>query len=280
MQIIDSHIHFWEPSTLRYGWLADAPTINKPYLPADLPARGDGWQMDALVFVEADCAPEQCVQEANWVTQLAQQDPRIQAMVAATRLEQPNAQATLEQLQAYPIVTGIRRLIQSEPLGFCVQPAFIAGVQLLPRYGYTFDICIKHHQLPDAIELVRQLPNVQFVLDHIGKPNIKDGFMDDWRKHISALARFENVSCKLSGMVTEADLDHWQPAQLSPYIEHTLEAFGVQRVMFGGDYPVLELAHIRYSDWVALVLLALQSLSAAEQHAVLYQNAAKFYRLT
>jgi L-fuconolactonase len=153
-------------------------------------------------------------------------------------------------------------------------------VQSLARYGYSFDLCIKHYQLPDVIELVRQCPDVSFVLDHVGKPDIKTGLLDPWRDNITALAQFPNVWCKISGMVTEADVDMWQPVHLTPYIDHVLEAFGPKRIMFGSDSPVLRLAHLTYEGWVKVALAALQSLSEAEFQQVFCDNAQQFYRLS
>ncbi len=277
MKIIDSHVHFWDPHHLRYKWLDDLPTINKPYMPADLPAAGDGWQMDGLVFVQADCSPEQAIDEVAWVNRL--NDPRIQAIVAYAPLEQENFRETLDKLKQYPNVKGIRRLIQSEGDGFATQQRFVDAVRVLPEYGYSFDICVLQHQLPDALQLVEWAPDVQFVVDHVGKPDISTGEIERWKLNMTRMAAFDNASVKLSGMVTEADLDNWKPEHLQPYIDHVLAAFGPGRVMFGGDFPVLELAHTDYEGWVKTAFNATASLSEADKQRVFYDNAKAFYRL-
>jgi L-fuconolactonase len=280
MNIIDSHIHFWHPTHLRYSWLASSPILNRVYLPRDLATSGEGWTMEALVFVQADCYPEDGLKEAEWVAGLAEEDARIQGIVAYAPLEQGNdARNYLNTLVKIPLVKGVRRLIQSEPLGFSTQPSFVAGVKLLREYNLRCDLCIYHPQLPDIIELVRQCPEIDFVLDHIGKPGIKDGLLDPWRENIKTLAQFPNVYCKLSGLVTEADHQHWTPMQLQPYIEHVLEAFGTNRVMFGGDWPVVLLA-ASYENWVETALNATKSLSEDEKNLVFYQNAKTFYGLS
>lgn len=279
LKVVDSHVHFWNPNELHFGWLADLPILNQPVLPDHVPLEGPGWTTDALVFVQADCLPTEGLAEAAWVSELAQQDARIQGIVAFAPLETPDALSALEALQAYPLVKGIRRLIQSEQPGFCTQPAFVQSVQSLPRYGYSFDLCIKHHQLPDVITLVSQCPEVSFVLDHIGKPDIKAGLLDPWYEHIKILAQFPNVSCKLSGLVTEADMDMWQPMHLTPYIDHVLASFGPSRLMFGSDSPVLRLAHLTYEGWVKVALGALQSLSESEIQQIFGENARAFYGL-
>lgn len=279
MNIIDSHIHFWDPKHLRYEWLDDVQPINKMYLPADLPADGDGWSLEKLVFVQADALPEQGFDEVRWVNQLAVNDNRIKAIVAFVPLENHNFHAALDVMQDMPKVKGIRRLIQSEGRGFATKKHFIDAVRILPDYNFSFDICVRHNQLPDVLHLVEHCPNVAFVLDHMGKPDIKNGEIDIWKNHITKLAEFENVQCKLSGIVTEADPDDWSPAQLQPYIDHVLETFGTNRLMFGGDYPVLELANITYADWVKITLDALANLSETEKTSVFYENANTFYRL-
>lgn len=279
MKLIDSHIHFWDPSNLRYRWLDELDPINKPHLPADLPRAGEGWEMEKLVFVQADCLPEQGLEEVKWVTELATEDDRIRGIVAYAPLENHNFHAVLDVLQENPLVKGIRRLIQPEGHGFATQEHFIDAVRNLPDYNFSFDICALHDQLPDAIRLVEHCPDVRFVLNHVGKPDIAKGDISLWKSNITRLAAFENVYCKLSGMVTEADPDNWTPDDLQPYIDHALEAFTPARLMFGGDYPVLKLAHITYDGWVQTALNALTSLSEDEQKQVFYHNANTFYRL-
>lgn len=278
-KIIDSHVHFWNPSHLRYDWLEEAPKINKPFLPPDLPKSSKGWEMEKLVFVQADCVPKQGLDEAKWVTELAQDDARIQGIVAFAALENGDSErSTLEQLADMSLVKGVRRLIQSEALGFSVQSDFIKGVQMLSDYNLSFDICIKYPQLADTIELVKQCPNVSFVLDHIGKPDIAAALLDPWREQIKILASFDNVQCKISGMVTEADMENWTPDDLQPYIDHVLECFGIDHVMYGGDWPVVTLA-ARYERWMQTALDAVIGLSDAEKDKLFYDNAKAFYRL-
>lgn len=276
-KILDSHVHFWEPNTLNYPWLADIELLNKSYLPADLPKSDDGWQMEKLVFVQADCVPEQGIDEAKWVASL--DDERIAGIVAFAPLEKGAAvQDELDQLSEIPKVKGIRRLIQSEAMGFSVQPQFIDGVQALAAKNFSFDICVVYSQLLDVIELVKQCPDVSFVLDHFGKPAIANGEIDQWRNHITQLAEFDNVQCKLSGLVTEADHQNWSIADLRPYYEHVLESFGTNRLMFGGDWPVVKLA-ADYERWVQTALLLTHGLSDSEKDAIFYQNGHDFYKV-
>jgi L-fuconolactonase len=178
-----------------------------------------------------------------------------------------------------PLVKGVRRLIQGElDPEFCLRPRFVRGVQLLAEYGLSFDLCITHEQLPSVIRLVEQCPDAAFVLDHIGKPDIKDHLLDPWRERIATLAEHPNVMCKLSGMVTEADHAAWTPDDLAPYVAHVLAAFGEDRVMFGGDWPVAFQA-TTYPRWVATLDDLTATLSPGAKRKLWAENAPRFYRL-
>lgn len=278
-KIIDSHIHLWDPNHLTYPWLEEVPDINRPFLPDDFSNSVGDYPVCGQIFVQAACLPEQGLDEVEWVSQLAKTYGGVLAIVAFAPLEiGQDAKQNLEHLSQFPLVKGVRRLIQSEPLGFAIQPEFVAGVKQLAEFDLSFDICIKHHQLGNVLELVKQCPDVNFVLDHIGKPDIAQAIHDPWKQQMSELAAFSNVLCKLSGLVTEADHAQWKPADLKPYIAHVLETFGPQRVMFGSDWPVCRLA-ASYQRWLELALEATAGLSEAERHQVFYQNAANFYRV-
>lgn len=274
--ILDSHIHFWDPNHLSYPWLEGLP-INQTYLPEDLLVAAAAVDLQGIVFVQADCIETQGAAEAEWVAQLAQAEPRIRAIVAHASLEKGEAvRGDLEILAGNPLVKGIRRLIQSEGLGFATQPDFVRGVQMLPEFDFRFDICIRHPQMEDAIELVRQCPQVTFVLDHFGKPGVAQNLMSPWREQLVTLAGFPNVWCKISGLATEADHDNWSREQLRPYIEHTLETFGIDRVFYGGDWPVSTLA-IDYQSWIDTINWATPGLSDDERNKLFVTNAAQFY---
>lgn len=277
--IVDSHIHFWDTGNLHYEWLASVPKINKNFLPEDLANASEDADLQKIVFVQADPSAEQGLAEAAWVSELAGAEPRIEGIVAFAPLEHgEKAREYLKALNAYPLVKGVRRLIQSEPLGFSTQPDFIRGVQLLPDYGFSFDICIYHPQLQDAISLVEQCPDVSFVLDHIGKPDINNKIIEPWATHIKTLAGFPNVQCKLSGMVTEAHHDHWTKEDLKPYADHVIASFGTDRLMYGGDWPVSELAS-DWTEWLETAQWLLADLSEEERQKVFCDNAIEFYRL-
>ncbi len=281
-KVVDTHIHYWDPNTLTYAWLADVPDIAHAHGPRELQAqegKTDRFELDQIVFMQADTDDTEVVQEAEWVNNLAESvDQRITGIIACAPLDK-GAEAELEALQALPRVKGIRRLIQGQPPGYAIAPQFVAGVRSLPSYGFSFDLCIHHEQLQETIELVEACPDVDFILDHIGKPDIKAQLFDPWREGIRTLAQHPNVVCKLSGMVTEADLDHWTTADLQPYADHVIESFGVDRVIYGGDWPVSLLGVQHWGHWVDTLDDLTASLSDEEKQKLFHDNAVRVYRL-
>ena len=278
--IVDTHIHLWDPSVLRYPWLDEVPFLNKPYLLEDYRNACGAVDVGTMIFVQCDPDPDENLKEAEWVASLAKEDPRIRGIVAGAPLEKGNgARPLLEQLSEIPLVKGIRRLIQSEGIEFCIQPDFIIGVQSLEEFGLSFDICIYHRHLANTIQFVKQCPNIQFILDHIGKPNIKDQLFEPWKREIKELSEFPNVSCKVSGLVTEADLENWTRENLKPYIDHVIECFGFDRVIYGSDWPVAAQA-TEYPRWVETLEWAVNGCSGEELRKLFRDNALQFYRVS
>jgi L-fuconolactonase len=279
--IIDSHVHLWEPQRLRMPWIDGNAVLERPFLPADYAEHTAGVEIEAMVYLEVDVAPHYALYEPRWVLEQAQDEPRIKGIVAHAPVEYgERCRAYLEALlETGPLLKGVRRLIQGEgEAGFCTRTNFVRGVQLLGEYGLSFDICILHHQLADAIQLVQQCPDTQFVLDHIAKPAIRTGLLDPWREQMTALAALPNVHCKISGVATEADHANWTTDDVAPYILHALDAFGPDRVMFGGDWPVVLLAS-PYAHWVATLDALTEGLSDAAKRKLWADNARRFYRL-
>jgi L-fuconolactonase len=177
------------------------------------------------------------------------------------------------------LLRGIRRLIQNKPdPDFCTRPGFVEGVRRLARYGLHFEICVYHHQLGAAIKLARQCPDVPIILDHIGKPGIRHDLIEPWWSQVRALAELPHVHCKVSGVITEDNHDRWTENHIKPYVDRIFDTFGIERVMFGSDWPVSELTH-RYFDWVAILDRFTSACSNEERHKFFRQNAIRFYRL-
>ncbi|OOQ57914.1 amidohydrolase [Mucilaginibacter pedocola] len=278
--VVDAHLHLWDPQLLRYPWLDDVPMLNTAHLIADYNQQTEGIEIERMVFVQCECEPSQCEQEAAWVTGIAKQDKRIQGIIPWAPLELgEGAKQVLDRMAQNPLIKGIRRIIQFEAdADFCLRPGFVQGVQLLPAYNWSFDICVAHHQLPKVIELVRQCPNVAFMLDHFGKPDIRNWDFMQWEKDIEILAQFSNVDCKLSGLVTEADFENWTAAQLKPYVDAVLKHFGPDRLIFGGDWPVVRQAST-YKRWKETADELLAGLSHDDRYKIYNANAVRFYKL-
>ena len=279
--IIDAHVHLWNPHRFRMPWLDTIDALNQPFGVDEFHAHTHGIDVAALVFVETGVAPAYALLEAQWAAAQAQHEPRLRGIVAAAPVEHGDGvRAYLEALAAIgPQVKGVRRLLQDEPdPHFCLQPAFVRGVQLLAAFNFSFDVCIRHEQLPGVVELIGQCPDVQFVLDHAGKPAIGAGEDDPWRAQMYALAALPNVVCKISGLVTEADHHRWTMADLQPYITHALDVFDEERVLFGGDWPVMLLAST-YTRWVQTLDLVTAHLSETVQRKLWVENARHVYRL-
>ncbi len=279
--IIDAHVHWWHPPRLRYPWLASVPALHRSFLPADFSAAIGSAPMAKAVFIECGCDPAQNLEEVAWVSALARQESRLGGLVAQINLEKGEAALPeLRQLAANPLVKGVRYSLQdqSDP-GFCLRPGFLGGVRLLSQFGFSFDLCIRHHQLALAAEMVGRCPEVAFVLDHLGKPNIRERQYEAWAKDLKNLAALPNVCCKLSGLTTEADLAQWQLADLRPFARHALECFGPDRLLYGGDWPVCTLA-TSYTRWLETVQTLIADLGETDRHKIFFGNAQSFYRLS
>lgn len=281
MSIIDTHMHLWNPEHFRMPWTDGDILLKRPYTIDAYREHTAAVQIEAMVFVECDVAPQYAFLEAQWAVERTKTEPRIQGIVAACPVEFGlRTRAYIEALVALsPLVKGVRRLLQDErDANFCLQAEFVRGVQLLSDYQLSFDICIRHWQLPAVIALVRQCPDTQFMLDHLGKPDVKVHRLEPWRTQIRELAALPNVACKISGLVTEADAAAWEIDDLIPYIEHVLEVFGEDRVAFGGDWPVM-LGASSYIRWVKTLQACTNSLTEEAKSKLWSENARRFYRL-
>lgn len=275
--MIDSHLHFWNPERLTYDWLKYVPPISGHMGPEEFAGTAD---LEGAIFIQADCA--QALEEVDWINSL---NFPILGIVAYAPLElgdTPNIHA----LKAKPKVVGIRRNAQNEPDDFMISEGYLAGMIAAARAGFSLDMCVRARQLPELRQALGQLykavPDTRVILDHLGKPDIKahgaDISGDDWANEINALSALPNLFCKLSGLPTEADWDDWTPEQLRPWLDHVLKAFGPSRCLFGGDWPVVDLAG-GYSRWQAIVAAALSHLSLDEQAAVWSGTARSVYQV-
>ena len=278
--IVDSHVHLYDIKRFGYGWLAGVPKLNRTYLLEDFDRARETIVVDKIVFAEVAVGPGLHLGEAAFIQELADRDPRLCGIVAHLPLENGIAvESDIVALKRLRNLSGARRLIETERNpAFCLEPQFIAALRLLPKYDLTFDICIKHTAMAYALELVKRCPEVSFVLDHIGKPDIKNGLREPWWGQLRELAHYPNVVCKVSGVITEADHQQWTADQVKPYVSHVIESFGFDRVMYGSDWTVSELSHT-YPDWVEIIDDVVTGASEAELHKLYRDTAIRIYRL-
>ena len=276
LKIIDTHQHLWDTANLEYSWLEDFDLLAKRYTAEDYREAIGDLNVVKSVHVEGDPAETDVVKEVEWLTEIAETDGMIGAIAAAAPLEKPNAEAILAQLVEFGFVVGVRRMAWHHPNPqFYASPELINGVKLLTKFDLSFELCANQTQLPAAIALVKATPDVRHALNHCGGPDIKGGQFEPWATHIRELAAFENVHCKVSGLVTTAS-ENWTREELKPYIRHLMETFGYERLMFGSDWPVCTLA-ATYQEWVAVLLWAVEDASDSEKNRLFYENASGFY---
>ncbi len=279
--IVDSHVHLYDVKRLGYAWLQAVPKINRTYVTGDFHTARGNVDVDRYVFAEVSVNPGLHLEEARFVQELADRDPKLAGMIAHLQLEKgPSAvEEDIVAIKKFRSLRGIRRLIEIERNpAFCLEPPFLAALKLLPKHNLPFDICVKQFAMTYAIELVKRCPEVSFVLDHIGKPDIKNGLREPWWSQLRELASFPNVVCKLSGVISEADHGSWTAAQVKPYMAHAIECFGFDRILYGSDWTVSELTH-RYPDWVAIIDEVVAGASNTEKRKLYRDNAIRTYRL-
>ena len=274
--IIDSHQHFWHYEPAKHAWIDDAmAVIRKDFEPSDLAAVYKEHGVDGCVAVQAD----QTIAETDFLLKLSDEYDFIKGVVGWIDLRGANLQNQLEVYQSKQKLKGFRHVVQGEAdPNFLLRPNFLSGISLLEKYNYTYDILIFPHQLGATLEFVKRFPNQKFIIDHIAKPYIKDGFFDGWAVLMREIGKQKNVFCKVSGMITEADYNLWTPEQIEPYMQLVLEAFGPERLVFGSDWPVCLVAG-NYQQVKSLVTDFISKLSESEQKRIMGMNAINFYNL-
>ena len=275
-EIIDAHHHFWEIGRFDYVWM-DAPVLlplRQNFLPEDLSPILRRLNVKRSVFVQTISN----LQENRWIFSLMDRHDFLAGMVGWIDLTSDAIEEQLDEFADHPKFVGVRHQTHDEPDGWLDRPDVLRGLGALARRSLPFDLLLFPKHLKHVPELARRFPGLPMVINHIAKPAIKEGRLDDWESGFREAARCENVYCKLSGMVTEADWEHWKPADLRPYIEIALEAFGPSRLMFGSDWPVCTLAGGYERAFKALAENT-SDLSEAEQAAIWGETAKQFYNL-
>lgn len=273
---IDSHQHFWKFHPVRDSWINDEMNlIQRNFLPDDLYPLLSANGFDGCVAVQAD----QSESENDFLLALATNNDFIKGIIGWVDFEAPNFEEQLKHYSNNPLIKGFRHVLQAETQrDYMLRPAFLNGIGLLKKYNFTYDILIFPDQLKFTEQFVSRFPDQLFVLDHIAKPDIKNQKMDNWNADITALAKYPNVYCKLSGMVTEANWNGWKPTDFTPYLDVVFNAFGVRRLMYGSDWPVCLLAG-GYKPALEIIQQYSAQLTTNEQALLFGGNAVRFYRL-
>jgi predicted TIM-barrel fold metal-dependent hydrolase len=280
MQIIDTHQHLWDPDLFRYSWLDSLPALNRSFRMPDYLAAAKGLGVVKSVHLEADVDEPYMLDETRHLLALADQpDNPLEGIVASARPESEDFKSYLDKIAGHPKLKGIRRVLHTQPDEVGQGATFLNNVASLSDYGLSFDICVLARQIPIAIKLVSKCPEVVFILDHCGVPQVKEKTLDPWRSYIAEIAKFPNVSCKISGLVAYADPERWTAEDLRPFVEHAIASFGWDNVLFGSDWPVCTLS-ASYRQWVDALLAITREAGEANQRKLFYDNAVRVYRLS
>lgn len=272
---IDAHQHFWYYNATDYAWIDDSmKAIQRDFLPSDLEPILQKHNFDGCVLVQVN----QNEAENDYFLKFAELYDFIKGVVGWIDLKADNLPERLEYYRQFAPLKGFRHIVQGEPIGFMRDEQFIKGVQQLAPHNYTYDVLIYPSQMKDAVHLIRQCSDNQFVIDHIAKPYIKDKEIVRWANYMQKLSEFPHVMCKVSGMVTEADWHNWKKEDFYIYLDIVFECFGPDRIMYGSDWPVCLVA-AQYEQQLEIVESYFDKLSSTEKAKIFGENAAKFYHL-
>lgn len=275
MRIVDTHCHLIYLDKLAYPWLADLPALNKSFTLADYRPQAERAGITDVVHMEVDVAPSDMAAETDLIAGLGKP---VVALIPSCRPEENGFADYVEQTAAVAGVKGFRRVLHTQPDELGTRPIFAENLKRLAHHKLSFDLCVLPRQLPIGAELARKCPDVQFIVDHCGVPNVKDQELDPWREQMRALAALPNVACKISGIVAYGNPVSWQVADLRPFFEHCIDAFGWDRVVWGSDWPVCTLT-ADLGRWVAATHTLLEGTSDDEKERLLSRNAERIYRL-
>jgi L-fuconolactonase len=272
---IDAHQHFWKFDPIRDSWIDETmQKIQRDFLPEDLLPLLQENQFSGCVAVQAS----QSEDETNFLVNLAAKNDFIKGVVGWVDLRGLTIEEQLNHFSGYKIIKGFRHVVQGEADDFMLRKDFQNGIAALKQFNFTYDILIFHRQLPAAINLVNQFPDQPFVIDHIAKPDIKSGDIVSWKKGIVEISKAENVFCKISGLVTEANWKTWKTDDLKPYLDVIFENFSADKLMYGSDWPVLNVAS-DYTEVVKTLEDYIFQLSPQNQNKIWHENATSFYKL-
>ncbi len=282
MPIVDTHQHLWDLSRFKLPWLKGAPKLDRPFLMEDYEQATKGLGVVKSVYMEVDVEPSQQPAEVDYVLDLIHRG--VGPMVGAVVSGRPSSEgfaAYLARFTDRPAIKGLRQVLHGPdtPAGYCLEKAFVDGIRTLGKNGLSFDLCMRAEELKDAGKLIDACPDTSFILDHCGNASIRTRDLSGWKADIGRIADRKNVVCKVSGIVASAAPDPWTADDLAPIVDHVLDRFGPDRVVFGGDWPVCTLA-ATYRQWVEALRQIVSSRPLADRKKLFHDNAIRVYRLS
>lgn len=279
--IIDTHQHLWDLTKFRLAWLAGAPSLNRSYLTADYLEATKGLNVVRTVYMEVDVEPEQQVKEAEYVIGLCHdKNTPTAAGVISGRPGLPGFRDYIRRFRTAPEIKGVRQVLHGPgtPRGYCLEPSFVKDIQFLGEQGLSYDLCLRSPELRDGTRLIDQCPGTRFILDHCGNPNVQATDLSQWKRDLADMSERPNVICKVSGILASAKPNAWTVADIAPIVNHVLDSFGPDRVIFAGDWPVCTLGGT-FKTWTEGVREIVKSRSPEAQRKLFHDNAVKFYGL-
>jgi L-fuconolactonase len=277
--ILDTHQHLWDLQRFRLPWIERNSPLNRNYVMQDYLQATMGLNVIKAVYMEVDVDPTQQVAEAEYISGICRQaNTPTRAAVVSGRPAAEDFAAYLRRFRENRFIKGIRQVLHNagNPRGYCLRPEFIRGIRLLGEQGLSFDLCMRAPELADGARLIQECPNTRFILDHCGNASVQTRDLTQWRRDLGAVARQRNVVCKVSGIVASARDDRWTAEDLAPIINHVLDTFGPDRVMFGGDWPVCTLRST-YRRWVEALRSIARNRPLEQQRKLFHDNAVRFY---
>ncbi len=280
--IVDTHQHLWDLTQFKLPWIKPDSPLARNFVLDDYRKATEGLNVVKTVYMEVDVDPSQQDAEADFVIGLCRDSAKtkVAGAVISGRPASDGFTRYLGRFRGSKHVKGLRQVLHGDgtKAGYCLQPAFVKGIRLLGECGLSFDLCMRPGELPDGAKLIDQCPQTRFIVDHCGNANVQARDPAQWQKDIAEIAKRKNVVCKVSGIVASARPGAWRPEDLAPIVNHTLEAFGPDRVMFGGDWPVCTLA-ATYRQWLEALQAIVKDRKEEERRKLFHDNAVKFYGL-
>jgi predicted TIM-barrel fold metal-dependent hydrolase len=282
MPIIDTHQHLWDLSRFKLPWLKGNAKLDRSFLMEDYRQATQGLDVVASVYMEVDVEPSQQAAEADYILDLIRRGgaPLVGAVISGRPAAEGFA-AYLARYKDQPAIKGLRRVLHGNdtPQGHCLEKRFVDDIRSLGKNGLSFDLCMRPAELGDAARLIAACPDTSFILDHCGNPSVRAKDLSGWKADIGRIAEQQNVVCKVSGIIASTAPGPWKADDLAPFVNHVMDEFGPDRVVFGGDWPVCTLA-ATYREWLSALQSIVASRPQADQKKLFFDNAIRAYRLS